>query len=72
MVLNWKDNSSNENGFKVERKTRFGGAWKAIATTGADVTTYTDSPFRGFWSYRVRATNSAGDSDPSNVVNIRK
>ena len=70
VILKWTDNSSNETGFKVERKKGVG-AWTLIGTTGANVTTYTDAPGRGVWSYRVRATNAAGDSDPSNVVSVR-
>ncbi len=46
--LSWTDSSSDETGFKIERKTGAGGTWKQIAIVAADVTTYTSSwPHRG-------------------------
>ena len=68
--LSWTDNSGNEAGFKVERATASGGPWTQIGTTGAGVTTYADtgvSPSTTYY-YRVRATNSAGDSAYSAVA----
>ena len=41
--LSWTDNSSNETGFFVERKTGVGGTYSQIATVGADVTSYSDT-----------------------------
>ncbi len=66
--LSWTDNSNNETGFKIERKTGAGGSWSQIATVGANVTTY---PSTGLsenttYYYRVRAYNADGDSDYSN------
>ncbi len=70
VVIAWKDNSSNEAGFYVERSTD-GKAWGRVATLGANATSYTDSNLmrrRTYW-YRVQAYNSAGTSSYSNVVN---
>jgi len=62
-VLNWTDNSLNETGFVIERMTAQAGVWEAVATVGANVTTYSD-PYQGnaVPSYRVLATNVVGDT----------
>jgi len=63
--LTWADNSSNENGFEVQREQRVGKSWTGTTiagTTGANQTTLNDSPGRGTWRYRVRAFNGAGSS----------
>ncbi len=66
--LNWADNSSNETGFKIERKTGADGTYTQIATAGANVTTYSDTGLSASttYYYRVEAYNSAGDSSYSN------
>jgi List-Bact-rpt repeat protein/VCBS repeat protein len=68
--ISWTDNSSNESGFKVERKVGTSGTFAQIGTTGIDVATYTDaSAIDGTtYCYRVRAFNAAGDSGYSNEV----
>jgi fibronectin type 3 domain-containing protein len=62
--LTWVDNSNNEDGFKIERKTG-AGAFTQIATVGAGVTSYPDttglSPSTQY-TYQVRAYNVAGNS----------
>jgi hypothetical protein len=69
--LSWADNSSNETGFKIERKTGSGGTYAQIATVGAGVTTYSNTGLTASttYYYRVRSTNSAGDSAYSNEAN---
>lgn len=71
ITLNWKDNSSNETGFEVERSTNnFATAGTVVGTTNPDVTTFTDSnltPSTKYY-YRVRAMNSGGPSAYSNVA----
>ena len=66
--LSWTDNSSNETGFKIERKTGTLGTYSQIATVGAGVTSYQSSGLAPTTTYifRVRATNAAGDSPYSN------
>jgi hypothetical protein len=60
--LQWADNSSNEDGFKIERSDN-GGAFNQIATVSANVNTYQDlSLATGTYAYRVRAYNSGGDT----------
>ena len=68
VALNWTSNSgAAEAGFKVERRTG-GGAYAAIATVGAGVTSFTDTAYSGGvtpgtqYTYRVRAYNWVGDS----------
>ena len=41
--LSWTDNSNNETGFKIQRKTGITGTYADITTTGANVTAYNDS-----------------------------
>ncbi len=68
--LTWLDNSNNETGFKVERKTGAGGTYAQIATTAANTTSYSDAsvaPSTNYY-YRIRATNASGDSGYSNEV----
>jgi hypothetical protein len=40
IALSWRDNSNNEQGFRIQRKTGVSGAWSQIATVGANVRTY--------------------------------
>lgn len=69
--LTWTDNSSNETGFKIQRSTD-GINYTQIALLGANVTTYTDSSVAAgaSYTYRVVATNAAGDSAPSGPATI--
>ncbi|MEW6102483.1 MAG: fibronectin type III domain-containing protein [bacterium] len=69
--LSWTDNSNNETGFKLERKTGANGVYSQIATPGANATSYQDtglSPNTTYY-YRIRAYNSYGDSNYSNEAN---
>lgn len=68
--LAWKDNSTNENGFRIERKKAKGGGWRVIGTTGANAINYADSPGKGAFQYRVTAFTSAATSATSNVVQV--
>jgi glucose/arabinose dehydrogenase len=68
-TLSWTDNSNNETGFKVERKlaAELDEAYAQVGTSGANVAAFTNSSVpAGDYSYRVRATNAAGDSAYSN------
>ncbi|GAI80565.1 unnamed protein product [marine sediment metagenome] len=69
--LSWQDNSDNEIGFNIERKTGAGGTYSEIDTREADVTTYSDTGLSEdtTYYYRVRAYNDAGDSSYSNENN---
>lgn len=67
--LSWTDNSSNEDGFRIERATG-GGAFSEIATVGAGVTSYANTGLAAStaYSYRVRAYNAGGNSAYSNTA----
>lgn len=64
LLLSWADNSNNENGFEIERKTGTNGTFAQVAIVGTDVTSYVDTglPAVTTYCYRVRAYNSAGVS----------
>jgi hypothetical protein len=67
--LSWTDTSSDETGFRIERRP-LGGSWSTIATLGANTTSYPDTGVTpdSTYYYRVVATNTYGDSDPSNTA----
>lgn len=61
--LNWSDNSSDEEGFRLDRRLGSTGAWSTLATTAADVTSWEDSvQANTAYTYRLVAFNAAGDS----------
>ncbi len=70
--LSWADNSSNETGFKIERKNGTG-TFAVVGTTAADVTTFNDiglTPSTTY-TYRVNSNNAGGNSTTySNEFNI--
>ena len=67
--LSWVDQSNNESGFKIERSTGTG-SFAQIATVGTNITTYSNTGLTAGtnYTYRVRSTNSSGDSGYSNTV----
>jgi PKD repeat protein len=73
VTLKWADNSSNETGFYVERAPSGSTSYVRVATVGANVTTFTQSPGSGRYVYRVQAFNATtGRTSPySNSVNVR-
>jgi fibronectin type 3 domain-containing protein len=68
ITLAWVDNSTNETGFLVDRKTGASGAWSQIASLGANVRTFSNTGLAASttYYYRVRATNGNGNSAYSN------
>jgi Subtilase family/Fibronectin type III domain len=69
--LSWTDNANNESGFRIERCQGFGCSnFAQIAEVGAGVTSYSNTGLNRitFYSYRVRAFNSAGNSGYSNTA----
>ena len=72
--LDWSDRSDNEEGFRIEYSADSGFASAStttvtIPTSNATTRTVTDLSPGEYW-FRVKAYNSAGDSEPSNVVTV--
>lgn len=67
--LTWNDNSNNETGFRIYRRTLFG-SYSLVATIGAGVDSYTDRDLsrRTTYYYQVVAYNAAGESPRSNTA----
>jgi YD repeat-containing protein len=72
VTLNWVDNSTNESGFKIERKTGVSGTYAEIQTVGPNVIIYTDSGLTPgvTYYYRVRAYNMGGESSYSSETSV--
>lgn len=76
--ISWMDNSSNEDGFVIQRRTIYEGesdSFRVLARVGPGVTRYVHpAPIkRGETQYfRVRAFNRQGDSSWSNVAVYRR
>lgn len=67
--ISWSDNSSNETGFRIERKNN-AGSFAIIASTNANTTSYSDTGLSSAvaYAYRVCAFSAAGNSGYSNQV----
>ncbi|MGH8247457.1 MAG: fibronectin type III domain-containing protein, partial [Gammaproteobacteria bacterium] len=70
--LSWVDNSSNEEGFLIERSLN-GAPFQVIHTTGPNVRAYASTGLQNNTRYyfRVRAYNALGFSAYSNTANAR-
>jgi hypothetical protein len=69
IVLAWQDNSTNEDGFQIEKSTD-GTTFSVLADISADTTTYSDEELSGGTIYWYRVCASAGSffSDYSNTA----
>jgi hypothetical protein len=70
--VTWSDNSTNEDGFQVERSRLVGSSWTEVTvfTVGANVTNLTQSPAQGSYRYRVQSFNAGGSSAYTAYVNV--
>ncbi len=70
ITLAWDDGSTNEDGFRVERKLQGGSTFALVATVGANVTAYEDREVSAgtTYCYRVCAWNGSGTSGYSNEI----
>lgn len=68
--LTWKDNSDNEEGFKIERRRGEKGEWIQIQVTQADVENFIEKELEKniYYYYRIQAFNSNGHSTYSNLA----
>jgi PKD repeat protein len=73
VVLNWNDNSSNEEGFYIERAPQGSASFQQVGQVGANVRTFSQNLARGNYTFRVRAFNltTGRVSAYSNSVNVR-
>ncbi|MCS7254575.1 MAG: glycoside hydrolase family 127 protein [Armatimonadota bacterium] len=73
--LTWKDNSQNEDGFRIERKRADVGIWFHVKTTGSGTTVCVDDAVNVVlpgktYTYRVAAYNAGGLSAYSEEVTV--
>jgi len=72
IILTWKDNSENEDEFKVETKTVANPNWWQLALTPRNSPVFTfqnPNPKTTYW-FRVRAINGTGNSPFSNEDSV--
>ena len=69
--LTWSDNSSDEEGFSVQRKTG-AGSFAEVGSETFDIEQFHDTSAAAAttYTYRVMARNAAGMSVPSNEMEI--
>ena len=67
--LTWKDKTSNESGFLIERKTGTG-EWEEAGRVAANITSYIETLtlYDTEYSFRVRSFTSVGKSNETNTV----
>jgi PKD repeat protein len=70
-TLSWKDNSTTEPGFHIERAPSGSTSFAVVGSVGMNVTTYRDTVSRGSYVYRVRAYNATAVSLYSNTVTVK-
>ena len=71
-ILNWQDNSNNENGFRIERKLTTQSTYTSIATTAANIITYPTAHATGYdknYNFRTTAYNDVGSAS-SNIATV--
>lgn len=67
--LSWTDNSSNEDGFRIDRSMVGGTVWEVYVTTGAAATSVrVPAAVEQAECYRIVALNSGGEAAPSNAA----
>jgi len=73
ITINWQDNSSNEFGFIIARKSQSDLFFQYIDTVGMDILTYQEVGLTpdNTYLYKVCAFNNSGISDYSNTVSGR-
>lgn len=69
VMLTWLDRAEDETGFIIERSTSLNNGFVQVATTAANIVTYTDTelPTNTIYYYRVR---TSFDDDPSSYSNV--
>lgn len=69
-TLTWADNSTDEDGFKIERASSVNGTFTQVGQVAANVVSFVDQPIAAGTTvcYRISAFNVAGTSAPSSVA----
>ncbi len=64
IALNWKDNSTNETGFVIERREG-AGAFAVLQSIGANAVSFSDATTQAgiTYTYRIRPFNASGDAE---------
>ena len=72
--LTWRDNSSNETGFYIERANQLTspGIFTRLYTVGANTTSQTHTVTRGSYLYRVQAYNASKRSTYTSIVAVTR
>jgi len=72
ITLKWKDNSNNEDGFAIERRTD-GTSFAEVYRVEPNTTSYLNTGLQSkiLYYYRVRAYKQSGNSDYSNTASAR-
>jgi hypothetical protein len=70
--LSWTDNSTNEQGFRIEYRPDANASFTEIATVAANIQSYSHSGLtpNTLYHYRVRAYNATGNSSYTNVADV--
>jgi titin len=73
VTLSWRDTSSNEQGFHIERQTGIFGRWTLVRTMPANSTGFLNIKLtpNTVYRYRVRAFNTAGASAYATSNSVR-
>lgn len=72
-LMEWADNSNNENRFLVQRQRRDGNTWVDwinVARPGRNKESMLDNPGAGTYRYRIRAVNQKGPSEWTDWVQV--
>ena len=68
--LTWKDNSTNESGFMIERKSG-PGSWATVGDVPFDTTQFHDPDLApGTYTYRVMAMPKSGEHDANGAYSM--
>ncbi len=69
-TLTWADNSTDEDGFRIERSANPPATWAEIGSVGPDIVSFVDQPINPgeTFCWRIIAFNVAGSSAPSAEV----
>lgn len=72
LTLTWRDNSTNEDEFHIERKSDLDADWVTVWRTPANETTYEMNVYQVYPNpaFRVTAWSISGESEPSNIIYV--